>query len=80
MLVLGIWQSDFVMSIYTLLQIIFPYMLLQNIEYNSLCYPIVFGVNLFYVYMFMYIYVYPELLIYPSPSFPFGNHVCFVCL
>ena len=55
-------------------------MLLQNIEYNSLCYPIVFGVNLFYVYMFMYIYVYPELLIYPSPSFPFGNHICFVCL
>ena len=43
MLVLGIQQSDSDLSMYVydiciLIQLIFPYRLLQNVEYNSLCY------------------------------------------
>ena len=41
MLVSGIQQSDSVIYVYTYsFSIIFPYRLLQNIEYSSLCYTV----------------------------------------
>ena len=33
-------QNESIIHIYLLFQIIFPYLLLQNIEYSSLCYTI----------------------------------------
>ena len=33
-----------------------------------------------YIYIYIYIYVNPQILIYPFPPFPFGNHVYFPCL
>ena len=54
-------------------QTLFPYRLLQNIEYSSLCYTEVLVGYLFY--MQQGVCVNPNLLIYPSPTpFPFGNH------
>ena len=54
-------------------QILFPYRLLQNIEYSSLC-CIVGLCWLSILYVVVCIYVNPKLLIYPPPPFPFGNH------
>ena len=58
---------------YILFQILFPYRLLQNIEYSSLCYTVGPG-WLYILYIIQYcIYVNPRLLIYLSPLKPFRN-------
>ena len=48
-------------------QILFPHRLLQNIEYNSLCYT----VSLYWLsilYILLCVFVNAKLLIYPFPS------------
>ena len=72
-LVSHVQQSDSVVATYVFIsfQILFPYSLLQNIEYSFLCYT-VGPCRLFYIYWF--IYINPKLLVYSSPSpIPFGN-------
>ena len=59
MLVSGIQQSDSV--IHTYISIFFPYRLLQNIEYSSLCYK-VGPCGLSILYIVVCIYVNPNLL------------------
>ena len=59
--------------IYILFQILFPYRLLQNIDYSSLCYTVGPG-WLYILYIIQYcVYVNPILLIYLSPLKPFRN-------
>ena len=50
MLVSGIQQSDSVIHIYIVFQIIFHYRLLLDIEYSSLCYTVAPCVYLFYFF------------------------------
>ena len=59
--------------IYILFQILFPYRLLQNIEYSSLCYTV--GPGWLYILCIIQycVYVNPRLLIYFSPLKPFRN-------
>ena len=56
---------------YILFQIIFPYQLLQNIEYSSLCYR-VGPFRLFTLYMLILTSPFIHL-----PPFSFGNHSLF---
>ena len=71
-------RSDSDTCVY-LFQILFLYRLLQNIDYSSLCY-IVGPCWLSILYVVVH-YVNPKLLIYPSPSSPFGNPklIFYVC-
>ena len=63
-LVSGIQQSDSVIYMYLLFQILFPYKLLQDTEYSSLCY----AVGACWLPILFYILcVNPRLIIYPSP-------------
>ena len=72
---------------YIYFKIIFPYRLLQNIEYSSLHSILnivpceVLNSCLFYINIQLCVYVIPKLLIDHFPSFPFGNHkfVSYVC-
>ena len=73
-LVSGIQQSDSVIHIHIpiLFQILFPFRLLQNIEF-----PVLYSRSLLVIcFKYMYcVYVNPKLLIYlSSQPFPFGNH------
>ena len=51
----GEWQSDSVIHVHVsiLFQILFPYKLIQNIEYNFLCYTV--GSQLYILYKVVYI-------------------------
>ena len=59
--------------------ILFPYRLLQDIEYSSLCYT-VNSCCLSNLYIWRCISVNPILLFYPSFPFPFGNHKFVFCV
>ena len=63
--------------VYVFLLILFPYRLLQNIEYSFLRYavgPCCFSI----LCKVVYIYINPKLLIYLSPAFPIGNNSKFI--
>ena len=59
LLVSGVQQSDSVILIFNLSQILFPYRLLQNIEYRRSCSVICF-------LYWLCVYVHLKLLMYPS--------------
>ena len=59
--------------------IIFHYRLLQDIEYSSMCYTVSTCLYLS-IYICMHVYFNPQLLIYPSSPFPFGNHKFVFCV
>ena len=76
MLVSAVWQSDsvllsftqFYIYIYILFRILFPCKLLQNIEYSSLCYAVVYSLILNSQYLFIFInYVCDSLSPPPLP-------------
>jgi len=58
-LVSGVQQSDSVTHIFNLFQILFPYRLLQNIEYRRSC-------SVIYFLYWLCVYVHLKLLMYPS--------------
>ena len=60
-LVSGVQQSDSVTHIFNLFQILFPYRLLQNIEYRRSC-------SVIYFLYWSYVYVHLKLLMYPCPQ------------
>ena len=55
----GVKQSDSVTQIFNLFQILFPYRLLQNIEYRRSC-------SVIYFLYWLCVYVHLKLLMYPS--------------
>ena len=60
-LVSGVKQSDSVTQIFNLFQILFPYRLLQNIEYRRSC-------SVIYFLYWSHVYVHLKLLMYPCPQ------------
>ena len=80
MVVSGVQQSDSVthIHIFILVQIPYPYRLLQNTDYSSLCYTVdPSWLSLLYVVVYMLI---PSSQFIPPfpPHFPFGNHSLFL--
>ena len=57
----GVQQSDSVTHIFNLFQILFPYRLLQNIEYRR-------SYSVIYFLYWLYGYVHLKLLMYPCPQ------------
>ena len=73
-LVSNIQQKDSVMYIFLLFQILFPYSLLQNIEFPVLLQYVLVG---YLCYIWQYMYVNLRLLIYDFlPYFSVGSHKC----
>ena len=78
-LVSGVQQSDSVIYIYILFQVLFHYGLLQEIEQSSLCYTVGPCLSTLYTVVCICESQAPDLFL--PPPFPFGNHkfVFYVC-
>ena len=70
-LVSAVWQSDSVLLSFTLFRILFPCKLLQNIDYSSLCYAVVYTLILNSQYLFIFInYIYISFSSSPPLNLP----------